>query len=148
MPCNPISDWRGGVSVSSESTSSMRDLFDAPGSEEPGAFASDVKQGRAKSGTRRAPPVTTGPLNPSALDPVDERFLTDKAVGERFDVSRQTVWRWVQQGIFPAPVIISPGTTRWRLSDLLSFEASRKRRNTNANTGTSSRSGADRKVRK
>jgi predicted DNA-binding transcriptional regulator AlpA len=136
------------VSVSSESTSPMRDLFDEPGSEVPGSFASDVKQGRAKSGTRRAPPVPTGPLKPSALDPVDERFLTDKAVGGRFEVSRQTVWRWVQQGIFPAPVVISPGTTRWRLSDLLSFEASRKHKNTNANTGASSRSGADRKARK
>jgi len=58
------------------------------------------------------------------LDPADERFLSDKQVAERLGVSRPTIWRWVKTvANFPRPVSLSPGTSRWRLSDLLIYEA-------------------------
>lgn len=58
------------------------------------------------------------------LSPENERYLTDRQVGERFNVSRKTIWKWVKQrDDFPAPLSLSPGATRWRLSDLLRFEA-------------------------
>ncbi|NKW92011.1 AlpA family phage regulatory protein [Rhodobacteraceae bacterium R_SAG9] len=50
--------------------------------------------------------------------------MSDKAVAERFGVSRPTVWRWTKSKVdFPSPLKISDGVSRWRLSDLLSFEA-------------------------
>lgn len=53
------------------------------------------------------------------------RYFTDKEVGRRFAVSRPTVWRWSNdsENAFPAPVKLSQGVTRWRLQDLLAFEA-------------------------
>lgn len=57
------------------------------------------------------------------LLPEDERYLCDRVVAARFGVSRQTVWRWAKGcARFPKPVVISPGTTRWLLSDLIAYE--------------------------
>jgi prophage regulatory protein len=51
-------------------------------------------------------------------------FLSDKSVGERYDVSRVTVWRWRKTVPgFPAPITLSPGCVRWRLEDLVAWEA-------------------------
>lgn len=52
-------------------------------------------------------------------------FIPDTAVAERFGVSRATVWRWTQNGVFPQPVKFSPGCTRWRVSDLDAWAAQR-----------------------
>jgi len=51
-----------------------------------------------------------------------ERYLKDTEVAERFGISRQTVWKRVNQGHLPAPVKVPPNSTRWRLSSLLAFE--------------------------
>ena len=52
-----------------------------------------------------------------------ERYLTVRDVAQRFAVSIQTVWRWAKErSEFPKPVELSPGTTRWRMSDLIAFE--------------------------
>jgi predicted DNA-binding transcriptional regulator AlpA len=61
----------------------------------------------------------------AALDAgVLERYLSDHEVGRRFEVSRATVWRWrASNEFFPQPIQISPGTTRWALSELIAFEA-------------------------
>lgn len=62
----------------------------------------------------------------AALKPVAEeaeRYLTVRDVARRFAVSVQTVWRWAKERPqFPKPVELSPGTTRWRMSDLIGFE--------------------------
>lgn len=50
-------------------------------------------------------------------------FLTDKQAASRYGISRPTIWRWVNEGRFPAPVKLGPGITRWRLADLLQWEA-------------------------
>lgn len=53
-------------------------------------------------------------------------YLTDKQIAERYGVSRQTVWRWVQNDQFPKNVKLSPGSTRWKLSDLEAWEAEKE----------------------
>ncbi len=50
-------------------------------------------------------------------------FYTDREVGERYGVSRLSVWRWVRDGRFPPPVKVGSRATRWRLADLEAFEA-------------------------
>lgn len=52
-------------------------------------------------------------------------FLSDKQVADRYSVSRISIWRWQKQGHFPKPVSLSPGCTRWKLSDIEAWEASR-----------------------
>lgn len=53
-----------------------------------------------------------------------ECFLSDREVAKRYDVSRASVWRWLaNEPTFPAPVRLSAGTSRWKLSDLVQFEA-------------------------
>jgi predicted DNA-binding transcriptional regulator AlpA len=70
-------------------------------------------------------------VRPSAGQPcsattaaMDERYFSDKTVCARYDVSRQTIWQWLKKKeTFPAPIRFSDGTTRWKLSDLLAYEA-------------------------
>lgn len=50
-------------------------------------------------------------------------YIPDTAVADRFSVSRATIWRWSQSGKFPKPIKLSPGCTRWRLSDVEAWEA-------------------------
>lgn len=51
------------------------------------------------------------------------RFLTINDVAQRFEVSRVTIWRWVKNDKnFPAPVKLSPGTSRWFEDQFLDFE--------------------------
>ncbi len=52
--------------------------------------------------------------------------LSDKAVAIRFEISRATVWRWVKENKFPKPIKLSPGSTRWKLSDIEAWEAKRE----------------------
>lgn len=58
----------------------------------------------------------------SSCEDRTQAFLKDADVAKRFAVSRQTIWKWVKRGWFPEPVQISTGTTRWRFSDVLTFE--------------------------
>ena len=54
----------------------------------------------------------------------EERYFSDLEVALRFDVSRATIWRWLATNPdFPNPLKLSPGTSRWKLSDLVLFEA-------------------------
>lgn len=53
----------------------------------------------------------------------NEIYLSDKRIAERYEVSRATVWRWVQAARLPKPVKLSPGCTRWRASDVEAWEA-------------------------
>ena len=49
------------------------------------------------------------------------KYLTDKAVAERYSIARSTVWHWESNGMMPKPVKLN-GSTRWRLSDLEEWE--------------------------
>jgi len=51
------------------------------------------------------------------------QYLSDKAIAAKYATSRQTIWRWVREGKLPKPIKLSSGTTRWKESDLLQWEA-------------------------
>ncbi|WP_202962190.1 helix-turn-helix domain-containing protein [Salinisphaera shabanensis] len=53
------------------------------------------------------------------------RYERDRDLADRFLVSRNTIWRWAREGRLPQPVRLGPGCTRWRLSDVEAFVASR-----------------------
>ncbi len=51
-----------------------------------------------------------------------EGFLSDRYLAARYRVSGATVWRWTTAyPEFPKPHPVTPGTTRWRLSELLTY---------------------------
>tara|TARA_R100000935_G_scaffold58516_1_gene95986 strand:+ start:1993 stop:2181 length:189 start_codon:yes stop_codon:yes gene_type:complete len=55
-----------------------------------------------------------------------DTYLADKTLAERYGVSRNTVWRWHRERAdFPRAVRLSPNCTRWRLSDIAAWEASK-----------------------
>lgn len=41
------------------------------------------------------------------------RWYKDKQIAEDRNIGRSTLWSWVAQKKFPAPVRIGPRTTRW-----------------------------------
>ena len=63
-------------------------------------------------------------MNQSTPKEINEAIarLAVKRVAARYDVHKQTIWRWVQEGKFPKPVKVN-GSTRWKLSDIESWEA-------------------------
>lgn len=55
-----------------------------------------------------------------------DSFISDAQLAARYGVSRNTVWRWTrEQADFPKPVKLTPGCTRWRMSDVERWETSR-----------------------
>ncbi len=51
------------------------------------------------------------------------KFLTVKDVARRYSVGEATVWRWVKNDpIFPEPIKLSTGTSRWKAEQLQNFE--------------------------
>jgi predicted DNA-binding transcriptional regulator AlpA len=56
-----------------------------------------------------------------------ERYLSDHEVASRFGISKATVWRWHDKNPgFPGRIKLSRGTSRWKLSDLVRFEAKKQ----------------------
>lgn len=53
-----------------------------------------------------------------------DRFITVKEAAYTTGFGVSTVWSKVKKGLFPQPVRISNGMTRWRLSDIQAFIAS------------------------
>lgn len=54
-------------------------------------------------------------------------YLSDKQVAERYGVSRKVPWDWIKADpSFPKPVKLSPGCTRWKLEELLTWESTRR----------------------
>lgn len=52
-----------------------------------------------------------------------ETYLSVEDVAARYDVSKDTIWRWRREGDFPKPIKLGPRITRWRLSDLEKHES-------------------------
>lgn len=50
-------------------------------------------------------------------------YGADTNLAAHFGVSRATIWRWVNEGGFPAPVKLSPQVTRWKWADVEAWEA-------------------------
>ncbi len=56
-------------------------------------------------------------------------YLTDAQLAARYGVHRTTPWRWAQKDpAFPKPLNLSPGCTRWKLSEVEVWEARKKAR--------------------
>ncbi|WEK50883.1 MAG: hypothetical protein P0Y66_02015 [Candidatus Kaistia colombiensis] len=72
------------------------------------------------------PSTTPIDIKPAqAVDAGVTAFLSVANVARRFSVSVPTIWRWAKtRSEFPKPLLLSPGTTRWRVSDLVAFEQS------------------------
>ncbi len=51
-------------------------------------------------------------------------WLTDKEVGQRYSISRVTIWRKVRSGLLPKPVKMFENTTRWSVAELEAWEQS------------------------
>lgn len=50
-------------------------------------------------------------------------YLSVRQVSERFGVNRASIWRWLKTDpTFPKPLSLTPGTSRWRLSELEEWE--------------------------
>lgn len=60
------------------------------------------------------------------MSKLHQRYASDKQLSDFLEVSRQTIWRWVREGKFPAPIKLGPNCTRWRLSDVQAWEVSRE----------------------
>lgn len=49
------------------------------------------------------------------------KLLTDREVAYQLGIGKSTVWRWLEAGKLPQPLRLSPGCTRWRVSDIATF---------------------------
>jgi len=58
-----------------------------------------------------------------ATEQIDERYLTLKEVRARYHIARGTVYNGVRAGKFPPPPKFGK-SSRWRLSELMSWERS------------------------
>ena len=52
----------------------------------------------------------------------DTLYLSVDQVAQRFNVSKDSIWRWKRNGEFPRPFKLG-GSTRWRLSDIEDWES-------------------------
>ena len=55
-----------------------------------------------------------------------DTYLSDKDLSDRYRITRNTVWRWHRERPdFPRAVKLSPNCTRWKLSEISAWEASK-----------------------
>lgn len=74
-----------------------------------------VKKRQNGAGKARAKPYASKAAND---------LLTVRDVARQCTVSRATIWRWVKSANgFPQPLRMAPGTTRWRLQDVVAWQA-------------------------
>ena len=62
-----------------------------------------------------------------ALQP-PETYLSDRQISARYGVHRMTPWRWLKSDpTFPKAVKLSPGCTRWKLSEIEAWETAKSK---------------------
>jgi prophage regulatory protein len=55
-----------------------------------------------------------------------EVYLSNRQIGARYNVHHLTPRRWLKDDpTFPRPVKLTPGCTRWKLSDIEKWEAAK-----------------------
>ncbi len=54
-------------------------------------------------------------------------YYSDKQLAQKFGVTRNTIWRWTRDKVFPQPVKFSAGCTRWRSDDIQEWMAEREK---------------------
>lgn len=47
--------------------------------------------------------------------PATRRFVSDRFLANRYEVSRATIWRWAKIGKLPPPEQLGANTSRWDL---------------------------------
>ena len=53
-------------------------------------------------------------------------YLSDRHLAERYNVHHLTPRRWLKADpSFPKPIRLTPGCTRWKLSDIEAWEAAK-----------------------
>jgi len=53
-------------------------------------------------------------------------YLSDRQLGARYSVHHLTPRRWLMTDpTFPKPIRLTPGCTRWKLSDIEAWEAAK-----------------------
>lgn len=50
-------------------------------------------------------------------------FLSVDQVAKRYNVSTDSIWRWVRIKTFPSPFRIGTGITRWRRADVEQYDS-------------------------
>jgi predicted DNA-binding transcriptional regulator AlpA len=55
----------------------------------------------------------------------NEKYLSARELASRYEVSLVTPWRWAKKETFPSPVKLGPNCTRWKLSEIEAWEASK-----------------------
>lgn len=58
---------------------------------------------------------------------MDESYASDRELADRYGKSRASIWRWPNSIGFPSPVKLSPGCTRWKMSEVLEWESRQPR---------------------
>jgi len=54
---------------------------------------------------------------------MSDQLLKMNDLLDRYQVTRNTIDRWVSDGEFPKPIWLSKRTQRWRLKDIQEYEA-------------------------
>lgn len=47
-----------------------------------------------------------------------EGFIRQPVVLKVLGISRSTLWRRIEEGVYPKPIKLSPRTTAWRVKDI------------------------------
>lgn len=74
------------------------------------------------------------------MNQTSTQYVSDSFLADRYSVSRNTVWRWVQQGTIPKPIKFSHGCTRWSLAEVEAREQAI--RSSSPNGGSAPKGGA------
>ncbi|WOJ95795.1 hypothetical protein R0137_11130 [Congregibacter brevis] len=53
----------------------------------------------------------------SQQQPYSRKWVSDRFLSDRYEVSRQTIWRWAKIGKLPSPRKIGDNTSRWELAE-------------------------------
>jgi predicted DNA-binding transcriptional regulator AlpA len=57
---------------------------------------------------------------------MNQNYISDRDFAARYGNHRTWTWRRLKEDpLFPKPVKLSPGCSRWRLSDIETWEASK-----------------------
>lgn len=77
-------------------------------------------------------PLATAPATQAALLPATGYLRQAQIIGKKptaadpglhalVPISASTLWAWVRDGRFPAPVKLGPRTTAWRVEDVRAY---------------------------
>ncbi|RWR24240.1 AlpA family phage regulatory protein [Sinirhodobacter populi] len=56
-----------------------------------------------------------------------DEYVSDIQLAARYGLkARESIWKWVKTQNFPKPINLSPGCTRWRMSEVETWEKSRE----------------------